>query len=170
MIDVFEPVVEMLFLLRAPHPSSQPPPGLQVAGRSVPRDGETVDHEFAGRIKQAAEKAAANTDSPVPKPVYETPAKVDGGEISLEVHDALKAFCEEQLGGARLKRYLREQCNVTLSDEQSNLITRQDTSGCRALQPLLMAFAPPRPLRQQFTKQDDMKIADKRRAHFEATR
>ncbi len=88
----------------------------------------------------------------------------DGGEIALEVHDALRAFCEEQLSGVRVKKYLRENCGLELTAEQSNLISRQDVSGVRKLQTLLLAFAPARPPRSGFSVRDEFSIADKRRS------
>ncbi len=132
-----------------------------------------VQQAFSDSLREATSKAATLTEDVAPEEpivVYEPPVAYDGGEIALEVHDALRAFCEEQLNGARLKRYLREQCGLELTSEQHNIISRQDVSGLRKLQALLLAFAPPRPPRSGFTARDEFSIADKRRSAAESQR
>ena len=87
-----------------------------------------------------------------------------GADLPPQVHEALKVFCEEQVDGARLRRYLHTECGMALSDEQVHVITRQEVSGRRNLRALLMVFAPQRLKRDGFKRIDSAPAHERIRA------
>lgn len=84
--------------------------------------------------------------------------------MAPEVQEALKVFCEEQVDGARLRRYLHNECGMALTDEQVHVINRQEVSGRRNLRQLCMVFAPNRLKRDGFTKLDSAPSHERERA------